>query len=180
MTERERLIEKLMKTKALAERGVGGERENAERILAAMLQKYGISLDDLESEEETTHWLTFKTDLERRLLHQLAYKYCGSGHAYGCVGKYTNRPRKKVGIDCTNAIYIEIEADFDMYRRALEEDLEIFYSAFIAKNNIYPPPELAGDLDDDGDVDYERQMKVAAMAKGIERRTRNKALPSGG
>ena len=66
-----------------------------------------------------------------------------------------------------------------MYRRALGEDLEIFYSAFIAKNNIYPPPELAGDLDDDDDVDYERQMKVAAMAKGIERRTRNKALPSG-
>ena len=57
MTERERLIDKLMKTKALAERGVGGERENAERILTAMLQKYGISLDDLESEEETTHWL---------------------------------------------------------------------------------------------------------------------------
>lgn len=36
MTERERLLEKLGKVKALADRGEGGEKESAERTLAPL------------------------------------------------------------------------------------------------------------------------------------------------
>ena len=43
MTERERLLEKLGKVKALADRGEGGEKESAERTLAALMKRYGIT-----------------------------------------------------------------------------------------------------------------------------------------
>lgn len=76
--------------------------------------------------------------------------------------------RKKVGVECTPAQYIEIEADFEFYR---------FYTAFISKNNLFPPPELASQDDADEEVDLVKAKKVSAFMMGIERRTRNKALP---
>lgn len=103
--------------------------------------------------------------------------YLGAGHSFGCVGTYTGRSRKKVGIDCTPAQYIEIEADFAFYSAAMEEEMALFYRAFLNKNKLYPPPELAGDLDDtDIEVDLEREMKIAAMMGGLDHHTRHKAL----
>ena len=77
---------------------------------------------------------------------------------------------------CTPAQYIEIEADFEFYKAAWEEELAIFYSAFISKNDIFPPPELASPSDND-EIDLVRLEKVRAMMSGIDRRTRSKALP---
>ena len=42
--------ELLRKVKALAERGVGGEAKNAEEMLARLMEKYGISEDELGGE----------------------------------------------------------------------------------------------------------------------------------
>ncbi|MBQ3317950.1 MAG: hypothetical protein IJG69_08445 [Spirochaetales bacterium] len=47
MTAKEEL---LMKLKALAERGESGERENAERMLASLMDKYGITEEQLDAE----------------------------------------------------------------------------------------------------------------------------------
>ena len=104
--------------------------------------------------------------------------HLGSGHSFGCVGTYTNRSRKKVGVECTPAQYIEIEADYEFFRTAMEEEMSVFYTAFISKNNLFPPPELASpDDDSDEEIDLVRAKKVSAFMMGIERRTRNKALP---
>jgi hypothetical protein len=179
MTERERLLEKLAAVKALADRGVDGEKAAAENRLRLMMEKYGITEADLEDASVRLYWIRYKTEYERRLLYQLAYKYTGSGHAHGCVGTYTGRSRKKVGIDCTTAQYIEIEADFEFYRAALAEEMELFYTAFINKNRLFPPPELAGDIEDSGEIDLVRLGKLQAMMGGIEQRSRNKALTEG-
>lgn len=179
MTERERLLEKLAAVKALADRGVDGEKAAAEQRLRYLMQKHGITEADLEDAGVRLYWIRYKTEYERKLLHQLSYKYTGPGHAHGCVGWYSNRPRKEVGIDCTPAQYIEIEADFEFYRAALEEEMGLFYTAFINKNDLFPPPELAVDIDDSGEIDLVRLEKLQAMMGGIERRSRNKALPEG-
>ena len=181
MTERERLLEKLSMVKALAERGEGGERKNAAELLARMMAKHGITDEDLEDAGVRLYWIRYKTEYERRLIRQLAYKYLGSGHSFGCVGTYSNRPRENIGVECTPAQYIEIEADFEFYRAALAEEMDIFYSAFLQKNDLFPPPELADQRpSDDDEVDMERIEKMLAMMGGIEHRTRHKALPESG
>ena len=43
----ERITDKLRKLLALAERGCGGEAENAKRLLEAQLRRYGMTLEDL-------------------------------------------------------------------------------------------------------------------------------------
>ncbi len=48
----EKTIQRIKKLQALAERGVGGEKDTAERMLQKMLKRNGIkSLDELQSEE---------------------------------------------------------------------------------------------------------------------------------
>jgi len=54
-------MERLKKLKALAERGIGGEKENAGQLLEKLCIKYGISQDDIDSpEERTNHWFKYK------------------------------------------------------------------------------------------------------------------------
>ena len=46
----EKTIQRIKKLQALAERGVGGEKDTAERMLQKMLERNGIkSLDELQS-----------------------------------------------------------------------------------------------------------------------------------
>lgn len=48
----EKTIQRIKKLQALAERGVGGEKDTAEKMLQKMLERNGIrSLDELQSEE---------------------------------------------------------------------------------------------------------------------------------
>lgn len=47
------LKERLLKLYALAQRGVGGEKENAEKILKQLLLENGMSIEDLERSENT-------------------------------------------------------------------------------------------------------------------------------
>lgn len=176
MSEREKLLKKLEGIKALAEKGVGGEKENAEALLKTMMEKHGITEADLEDAGSRTYWIKYKTEYERKLLFQLAYMHLGDGHAFGCVGAYSGRSRKKVGVDCTPAQYIEIEADYQFYREALEEEMSVFYSAFIQKNKLFPPPELTTEQDGDKSDDADRIEKMLAMMEGIDRHTRKKAL----
>ena len=181
MTERERLLEKLMKVKALADRGEGGERESAERTLAALMERYGITEADLEDNQVSTYWIRYKTEWEQKLLVQLAYMHLGTGHSFGCMGKYSGRPRKKVGVECTAAKYIEIEADFSFYSEAMAREMELFYSAFLQKNKLFPPPELAAEpsaAEKEEWKDKERTWKIQAMMEGIDKHTRHKAIES--
>lgn len=165
MTEREELLRRLERVKALAERGVGGEKENAEALLNRLMAKYGISEEDIEDTAERDYFIRYHNFWERKLIVQIAYKHLGSGHCCGTVGTQSGRPHKKICVTCTPAQYIEIEADFEFYKAAWEEELAIFYSAFISKNDIFPPPELASPSDDD-EIDLVRLEKVRAMMSG--------------
>lgn len=55
----------------------------------------------------------------------------------------------------------------------------IFYSAFLQKNHLFPPPELARENteeEDAEDIDLERLAKIEAIMDGIECHTRHKAI----
>lgn len=178
-SERDRLLERLKRVKSLADRGTGGERDNAATLLTTLMEKHNITEADLEDAKVSTYWFRYQTSYERKLLFQLSYMHLGSGHAVGCVGAYSGRRRKEVGIKCTPAQYIEIEADYQFYRSALEEELEVFYSAFVQKNELFPPPELAGSRDVTELTDPDTILKMEAMMEGIEHRTRSKAIGDG-
>ena len=134
-----------------------------------------IDLEDLRAE-----FAAIEAERERQALRQaVAEAKEFRGHSFGCVGRYTKRPRKEVGIECTPAQYIEIEADFAFYSEAMKEEMELFYSAFLQKNGLFPPPELAAEpteAEKEEWEDVERAWKIQSMMNGMDRHTRHKAL----
>ena len=53
--EREKITEKLKKIKALAERGVGGERETAMKIYEDLKARYELEDEEIMQDEVTIH-----------------------------------------------------------------------------------------------------------------------------
>lgn len=132
--------ELLKKIKALADRGVDGERESAQTLLTRLMEQYGISETEIEEERRETAWFPYSQETERRLLNQIIYMVTGAG-GFGCVGEYSGRKRKKMGTECTAAERLEIEANYAFFKEAMKKELEIFYSAFANKNDLFPPAD---------------------------------------
>ena len=65
---REQAQEKLKKLKALAERGVGGEKETAMKLYRELMKKYEIEEEEILSETLKVHWFGYRTELEEILL----------------------------------------------------------------------------------------------------------------
>lgn len=170
--------ELLKKIKALADRGVDGERESAQTLLARLMEQYGISETDLEEERRETAWFRYSQETERRLLNQIIYMVTGRS-GFGCVGSYSGRKRKETGVNCTAAERLEIEANYKFFKVAMEAELEIFYTAFSSKNHLFPSedkvkPKSIKDLTPE---EREKVLKAGLMMEGMERHTLRKAMP---
>lgn len=179
MTERERILEKIKRVQALAERGVAGERDSAAATLDRLMKQYGITEDDIVEDRREWAWFRYKTPIERKLILQVIYAVTGRIGS-GCVGKYTGRKRKNVGIECTAAERLEIQFDYDFFRAALEEEMERFYSAFLIKNGIFPRDgKECEELPPSQEISREEALKLEALMMGMDHHTRRAALESG-
>lgn len=134
--EHDKITEKLKKIKALADRGVGGEKETAMRMYEELKARYEIEDEEIMMDTVKLHWFGYNGDLEEDLLTQIFYKVtgCASYHVY--TGKY--KRRKKRGCDCTELEAAEITLLFNFYKEELKRELETFMIAFRSGNKLYP------------------------------------------
>ena len=153
----EKTIQRIKKLQALAERGVGGEKTTAQKKLAKLLKDNGInSLDELQKEEYEYTIFSYNGKHEIKLLRQCMYKVMGAKSDRTAYKPYGRRQK------------IEIELEFEFYRNVFYEELSTFMDAFIQAQKIFPEDAPVGDYDEFN----ERDMKIAFMATGIERRSR--------
>lgn len=68
MTERERLLEKIRKVQALANRGADGEKQSAAALLDKLMKQYGIDEAEIAEERLEKCFFRYKTPYERKLL----------------------------------------------------------------------------------------------------------------
>lgn len=120
--EFESIKSKILKLKALAERGEKGEAINAQRLLDKLLGQYGITLDEVIEKTEERKWYKFacRKKYEQKLLHQ-------------CYFKALNKEMKRMIDDFTEAYIIKHKitsdncddnSDDEEYRPLTKEDLE--------------------------------------------------------
>ncbi len=159
MTNKEK--ELILKIKALADKGIEGEKENAQKILNSLLKKYNITVESLETEE--LHWCKFDvTKVERRLLDQIAYSVTAD-FDLSIVNGITY-------LELTKAQEVEVRFKFSFYNNLYKKELELFYHAFIHKNDIYnKDPKNTVDPNEFTEEEKERRRRVKEMSKGIER-----------
>lgn len=164
----------LKKIRALAERGVGGEADNAEEILRRLMEKYGVSEDELDEEERRRHDLEYHGKEQEKLLRQVVFKVTG-GYAYNLVYNATGRKVKtKLGADCTAAEKVEIEFLFDFYTRLWERERAAFLSAFIQKHRIFA---IRDDIEPQK-LSREELLKMQALMLGMSDESPVRALPA--
>lgn len=164
----------LKKIRALAERGVGGEADDAEEILRRLMEKYGVSEDELDEEERRRHDFEYHGKEQEKLLRQVVYKVTG-GYAYNLVYRASGRKVKtRLGADCTAAEKVEIEFLFDFYTRLWERERDAFLSAFIQKHRIFT---IRDDIEPQ-EVSREELLKMQALMLGMSDESPVRALPA--
>lgn len=167
----EKTKERIKKLQALAERGVGGEKETAKVKLEKLLADNGIySLEELEEDKVEYFLFSYKGKHEIKLLKQCVYKVLGAKAdrtAYRSHGY-----RQKIGYYCTRAQKIEIELEFEFYRNVFYEELDTFMNAFIQVQNIFPTDAPKCTPENLSKEEMERLEKMFNMAKGIDKKSR--------
>lgn len=151
----------LKKIRALAEHGVGGEAENAEKLLARMMKKYGISEAELDEETRVRHDFTYHGGEEKKILKQVVYKVTG-GYTYELV--YTASGRK-----------VEIEYLFDFYKRLWEKEKDAFLAAYIQKHRIFA---IRADIEPQ-EMSLEESIKMSALMRGMSDESPLRAIEAG-
>lgn len=150
---------KLKKLLALAERGEGGERANAQRMLEKMLARHGLTLGDLSEEQRELRWFSAPNKHDKRLAAQIAAKVTDSL----TPSLYSNKRRpKQVGVECTPSEAVEFELHFETLKRALEQHLDIAFSAFVQANRLFPQTDGEGP-----DEVTEEDLRIIAMAATV-------------
>ncbi len=168
--DKDKLVRRLKKLLSLAERGVGGEKQNAQRMLDNLLEKHGINLCDITDDVTETHWFKYpRGDFNKRLLFQVIYAVCGKRDTW--VSKYR---RYQVGVDCTEYERVQIKIQFEAYQQALESELNLAYEAFLQVNCIFPENAKLADIDE---RDMECLTRLAEIASGMKKVEIRQALP---
>lgn len=173
----------------LAKRGVGGEKENAEKLLEKLLKKYNMTIEEIEQDVPKTRYIVRSEnksnfDYEKTLIDQLLYKIKPDAVTRVFTYRKIKRNRLTTIVDLTDAEWLMFQYEFSIYKDALEKDLGLFMSAFISKNHIYPSAEQTKDLENDA-IDISEKYskseltKIAMMSNGIERAQINKSIGDG-
>lgn len=171
-----KIINLLKKLSELAKRGVGGEQENAERMLHDLCKKHGISLDDIEGEKVSEYEFHVPKE-QSKFFCQVVSSVLGNDIDV----MYATVDRKKVVqrkyVKCSDAEYVEIQAKWEFYWKKYNDDLEIFYAAFVQKNKLYIK-KLDDDDDDTEPTLEERQrlFRMRQMMDGLDRHSFHKQI----
>ena len=137
----------ILKVAALAQQGVGGEKENAEALLNRLLKANNMTLADLEAAKNPKRERMFFVGKPyfKNLLAQIIFKVLN-------VSNYsiTNyKLLKKIGVGLTDGQFVRVSVLFEIYSAALQrerqrlikrqaEERKILFTAFICKHELYP------------------------------------------
>lgn len=159
------LLERLNKIKSLVDRGVGGEKENADLLLQRLLKKYNLTEENLLDDVVREHEFRFYGAFGKALLDQVVYAVMGNVDIYQYAKK---RNCKSRFIYCTESEALEIKEMFEFYRHYLDEGLHNYYQAFVQIEKIFPPPEKCDPTISRTEIS-EDVIKLAAMIEKHER-----------
>ena len=162
MSANPEVMRRLRKLLELATRGVGGERENAERMLAATMRKHGVTMEQLESPTVERYYFATPTALEGKLFNQVCFKVIGTQN-YSLWKREGNG--RKTGVDLTHAQRLEVDLIYTMLRKQLRIEQERLYMAFIHKHRVFGTPDPDNKSDP---LTHEQWLRMRQMMQGMD------------
>lgn len=166
--------ELLKKLQALADRGVGGEKDAAKAKLDRLIKKYGIDMAELDDDREEPHEFHYHTKHEKKLIIQLFYKIVPDWSNKVFTFSYGKGSKTTIGIYCTKAQAIQIGVEYDFYRQLWEEELDFFLNCFIQKHSIFSmDPKDAKE----STMSRAERLRMASIINGLQDKTMTARLP---
>jgi hypothetical protein len=171
----EKIIQKIQKLKALAEKGVDEEAKSAQRKLDLLLEKYGINLAQLEDESRKERFVKYKSNQEKMLIVQIVSKLLGSEAKIFGVRK-GKRKVLQLSIQMNEAEYIDFTEYFHFYRKLFAKDLEKiqerYFLAFIHKHHLFSQDAPSETTEEEGNakestMSFEEYAKIQEMMDDI-------------
>jgi hypothetical protein len=160
------------KLKALAERGEGGEKLNAERMLCKLMEKHGISYDMLE--EESLSYRYFKVPAHLRKVYiNIVYQVVNYKRKWDLYS--VKNKKNEYAVLLTFAEEIEVRALLKFYADAFQKELEVFTRAFIHANKIFPTAEDPNRSEKPDELTDE-DLRVLKMAEAVKEHEYQKRL----
>ena len=157
---------KLLKLREISgdERCPQGERANAEALYKRLMSKYGLQEIDLQPQEEKAIvWFPYKDAFERWLIGQIVAKVVEPERVNGY---YQSRSKRKTrGFELSENQAQQVTTKYRVLSKALTDELEHCYSAFVQVNKLglKPTSENKVDTEDIEEIDklvgYMRAMK---------------------
>ena len=185
----DKLKERLRKMKALADFGSGGERDAAERLIHKICAKYGMSLDDIDTEIEREHTVeatTWKRKIFIQLLGLMRIEQYGDRNAdklkLYVKSEWVKKRGRKCGrawkaryyTKCTDAQWLALQAKFTVLCAAYEKQIKAFPLAFLMRNDLLMPADPASPAPT---AKEEAEYAIAEqLSMGIERTSLSKQL----
>lgn len=173
MKNDEKKMELLKKLKALAERGVGGEKEGAQKKMEQLMKKYGIEDIDLLEEKVEDYDFRYHDEIEKKLIIQIFYKVVPDFETKMYIYRYGKGSRSMLGIACTKAQALQIQVEYEFYRELWKEEKELFFSAFLNKHNIFGEQKNGSEEKELTEKDLERLQRMQMMICGMQDKSLN-------
>lgn len=174
----DRIIDKLKKLLALAERGERGEADNARRLLEAELKRHGLTLDDICSERMTSRTFKYSSKEECTLIVQILVNYLGSTNKAFKDSTYSARKRE-IYIALTDMEYIDISGMINFYKAQYRKErkrlIHDMIQAFVHKHHLFDitPGERS---DSEKDIDWDEVRRILSLSSAMEDITYRKQL----
>ena len=170
----EKKMELLKKLQALAECGVGGEKETAERKLRELMKKYGI--DEIDFSEDKLEEFEFKysNPQEEQLIKQLFFKMFGQDWWRKSYTYRHGKGSKTIrGIKCTKAEGVQLQIEYEFYKQLWQEEMKLFWSAFIQKHRIFSmrPEDTKGRDEPLSPEERAEVMRMSMMMDAMQNKT---------
>ena len=193
MTERERILEKINKLRAMAENGLEHEADNARRIMDKLMRDYNIGDDELSVEKEEVRFVTVRDTVQFDLLLQIAAVKCGitkilyfgrdahksktktRGAAARNFRKKADHPRNtNTVMICTNSQFIELMTTFNILSTSYDRHMEAMTYAFLNVNGLLAP---ASDPNCESRKFSDEELRLfAKMQLAVEKENIHKAI----
>lgn len=166
------MIDKLQKLYNLAQRGVGGEKDNAEALLQKLLNKYNLTLADITEDSKSIRTVKYYSIQEQSLIAQLLWKLFD-------IQRIEYIPKEKtIVMELTDVQWIELSEHLKFYIPLFREErkalMQQVLHAFFIKHNIFGENAASNS----NEISMEDYSKLLDLASSMQDKTYRKTLKS--
>lgn len=137
------ILLKIKKLQELALRGVGGEAQNAQRVLEALCEKYGLTLEDLDQDAKVTYEFPLRASIRSLFVNCFTYMFGANTRFKEDYTVYRNSGTKKIWaeLNLTPSEYIEFSQFWEWHKHNFLKERaamrEAFKQAYCEKHYLF-------------------------------------------